>query len=516
MNAFAAILLAALSVWDYPARFPKHLQLREQFVSAIRLGNSAAMERASREGTELLPDDPTWRYNHACALARFQSRHEEALDELEEAIDAGFRDADAIAKDSDLRPLAGDSRFAQLVEYAREMKTRPLMFGPMATVPAAGAMGEPLAIGEQNLSWDFDGGCFVASVQFSSVTNAPNAGDLYFNRDGGHSAIVAADFPGLTPIRFDQDGRSRQADLNAPNTEFPFPVFGNCSRAMLGTPFWRSIPRSLLTGESWSLGRSVKLYLSNQTWVFPSNEDTAPVGTNGDVFASIAPYWIVTAGRSWSDLPYLKAALAASGAFRPEVKCAAVAKGLLAPTIQALIRKSLPGVDGEDGYLTPAAHPTAFPPGGANPAAVASAAAAMSAEAIPPVVAVTVKDVRPPERRTPRPELTYATPFAWAFVLRAPEETREFVVSANGADELAFALTHGSPGSARLVRTGATSARVTLSRKALSPTNRVDVTVVGRNAGTGWGAPSYVSFSRVDASAPYSDPALAEPVAAGR
>jgi hypothetical protein len=56
----------------------------------------------------------------------------------------------------------------------------------------------------------------------------------------------------------------------------------------------------------------VKFYLSNQTWVFPSNADTAPVGTNGDVFASITPYWITTAGRSYSDLPYLRAALEAS------------------------------------------------------------------------------------------------------------------------------------------------------------------------------------------------------------
>ena len=516
MNVVAAIFLASLSIWDYPARFPKHCQLRERMVAAIRLGNSSAMEKASREGVELLPDDPTWRYNHACALARFQSRHEEALDELEKAIDAGFRDADAIAGDADLRPLAGDARFAQLVEYAREMKTRPLMFGPMATVPAAGAMGEPLALGEQNLGWDFDSGCFVAGMSFSSTTNGASAGDLYFNRDGGHSVIRAADFPGLTSVGFDQEGRARQADLNAPNTIFPFPVFGNCSRAMLDPRFWRSIPRAILTADPLALGRCMKLYLSNQTWVFPSNADTAPVGTNGDVFASIAPCWIVTAGRSYSDLPYLRAALAASGAFRPETKRAAVAKGLLAPTIQTLIRKSLPGVGGEDGYLAPAAHPTAFPPGGANRAAVAAAAAAMTAEAIPPVVMVAVRDERPPARRTLRPEQTYATPFAWAFVLRAPEETRTFTISARGAEEFAFVQTHGTPGSARVERIDASTARVTVSRRALSPTNRVDVTVVGRNSGTGWGAPSYVCFSRLDPSAPYSDPVLADPVTAER
>ena len=49
---------------------------------------------------------------------------------------------------------------------------------------------------------------------------------------------------------------------------------------------------------------------------------------------------------------------------------------------------------------------------------------------------------------------------------------------------------------------------LTIDKSILSPTNRVDVTVVGRNAQTGWGAPSYVSFARMDPSAPYSDPAL--------
>ena len=51
-------------------------------------------------------------------------------------------------------------------------------------------------------------------------------------------------------------------------------------------------------------------------------------------------------------------------------------------------------------------------------------------------------------------------------------------------------------------------AKVTIGRNGLSPTNRVDITVVARSKGTGWGAPSYVSFARMDPAAPYSDPAL--------
>lgn len=507
MSVASALLLAALSIWDYPARFPEHRRLRFLFVAATRQGDAAAMEAACRKGVELLPDDPTWRYNLACSLAHSEKRSEEAFDALEKAIDLGFRDADAIEKDADLRRLVKFPRYAQLVEYAREMKTRPLLLGPLATVPATGVFGKPVALGEQNLGWDFDVGCFVAQMKLAPVSAGGNAGDLYMNRDGGHSLLVVTNFPGLTAVSLDRDGRSRGLDLNAPNVLFPYPVFGNCSRALLGQPLWRSIPRALLTMEPASLGRMAKLYLSNQTWVFPSNADTPPVGTNGDVFASLAPYWITTAGRSYSDLPYLRAALEASRALRPDVKAEAVRRGLLAPTVQTLIRKSLAGVESEADYLTPRAHPTAFPPNGVQIHRLAAAAAALTAESIPPLAVIAVKP-EPVAGKTALPELTYGTAFAWAFVLRAEAETRAFTVAAQGAKEFAFVQTHGEGVDVKIERLSPSAAKVTVGRSGLSPTNRVDVAVVGRNPGTGWGAPSYVSFARTDPSAPYSDPVL--------
>lgn len=147
MNAALALLLASLSVWDYPARQLRHEELYRQFVAAVSAGDASKMEKACRQGTELLPDDPVWRYNLACSIAHFESRRDEAFDELERAIDCGFRDVEAIEKDGDLRPLAKSPRYSQLLEYAAEMRTRPLLFGPMATVPATCAAGgsSPLA-----------------------------------------------------------------------------------------------------------------------------------------------------------------------------------------------------------------------------------------------------------------------------------------------------------------------------------------------------------------------------------
>ena len=513
MNAFACIILAVLSIWDYPSRQIRHDQLRQQFIVAFREGDTETMIETCRKGVELLPDDPTWHYNLACSLA-YQRKPNESLDELELAIDLGFRNPEQIANDSDLKRISKERRFKELVEYAREIKSKPILTGPMATVPATGIFGHSIALGAQNFSWDFDIGCFSAKLKMAAEGSGGNIGDLYVNRDAFHSpngreALDAflAEYSGLTCVTLDQEGRSRGMDLDFPNALYPYPVFGNSSRARVGDQYWRSLPRALVTSEAVRLKTMARLYLSNQIWVFPSNADTAPVGTNGDVFASVTPYWLTTAGRSWSDLPYLRAALEVSRTLPTETKKSAIARGLLAPTIQTLIRKSLKGVESESDYLTGKAHPTALPPDGLDMDRLKSVAAAMKPSAVPPLAVITVKP-RPVANEPIWPELTYATGFAWAYVLRADENERSFEVKAKGAGDYMFSIVHDDLGAANIQRIGYDNAIITLDKTKMSTTNRVDLAVFGRSPGSGWGAPSYVSFAVVDENAPYSDPVL--------
>lgn len=504
----ACILLALLSVWDYQARYPEHSRLSRQFRIAVREGDTTTMEETCRKGVKLLPEDPTWHFNLACSLAYFAKRENEAFDELEKAIDLGFRDRKRIEDDADLKRLSKLPRYEQLLVYADLMRERPVLFGPLAAVDATGVFGKPVVLGEQNLGWDFDSGSFVANLKLAAGSSAPSVGDLYMNRDNRHSQLNLTDYPGITEVRLDAGGRTNGMDRSFPNMLFPYPMFGNASLAITAGPYWRSLPRAMLTTESRLLGRMARFYLSNQTWVFPSHADTAPVGTNGDVFASIAPYWLMTAGRSFSDQPYLRAALDASRSFDPQVKREIVRRGLLAPTVQALIRKSLKGVTNEVEYLSARAHPTALPPNGLDRARLGAAAKAMTAEAIPPLAAISVA-AAPVRQKLTVPELTYMSPFAWAFVLRADEPVRQFTITARGAETFAAAVTHGDDGGTVRVSTVKPNVFiVTIDKSILSPTNRVDITVVGRNAQTGWGAPSYVSFARMDPSAPYSDPAI--------
>lgn len=512
MGLFGCILLAVLSIWDYPSRQLAHERLRSQFVAAVRAKDYAAMAEACRKGTELLPDDPTWAYNLACAWAHGDD-HERALDQLEKAIDLGFRDVDAIKYDRDLGLLADEDRWQELVDYAARLAGKPILSGPLATVTAEATTGGSVTLGAQNCRWNFDVGCFEARLELLPGVEGGNAGDLYMNRDAGHSSLKVSDFPGLTRVSLEADARARQIDCDLPNMLFPRPVFGNASRAYVSGPYWRSLPRAMMTTESRRMRAYERMYLSNQTWVFPANWDCPPVGTNGDVFASIAPYWLVTAGRSWSDQHYLRSALEASRSFAPEVKSEIVRRGLLAPTIQTLLRKSLHAVSNETDYLSFKAHPTCFPPNGIDLERLKRSAAAMLTNSIPPVAAMTIL-VKPPRTPVTRPEPTYVSRFAAAFVLRAPDEERSFVVTARGGDEYACVQTHGDRAAVRIDRVSHEAFRISLLRSAIPVGKRVDVAVFARNRLSSWGAPSYLSFATVDPDAPYSDPVLTPPKAA--
>lgn len=503
---FACALLAVLSIWDYPARFPEHERLRAEFVRAVRAGDVRTMETAARKGTELLPEDPTWAFNLACSLA-YHENQEPALDQLDVAVDLGFRDADAIESDNDLKRLAKNARFANIVKRARDMRERPILLGPMASVNATGVFGESLMLGEHNMSWDFEDGCFIAKMSLAPGERGGNTGDLYMNRDAGHSRLVVTNFPGITEVKLDQTGRARQMDLDFPNIKFPYPVFGNCSRAYLHPVYWRSIPRAMMTSDTRRLATMSSLYTSNQIWVFPANADFPPVGTNGDVFASMAPYWLVTQGRSWSDQYYLRAALEASRSFDPATKRDIVARRLLAPTIMTLIRKSLKGVKSEDDYLTEKAHPTCMPPNGLDLARLKKLSKEMRASKVPPLVRL-ARFGAPVKEKPKTPEFTYVTPFAVGLILRSPDDERTFNIAFAGADEIVCRIVHDPSGAGRIVEQKGGVVHLVIDRTKLSGTARVDLAAFGRNKETGWGAPAYVSFSTVDANAPYYDQAL--------
>lgn len=508
MSFFSAVLLAAVSVLDYPALQPKHEELKAQFLQTLRDDDAFQMRKVCRKATEIFPEEPVWRYNLACSYAK-AGKMDEALDALEKAIRLGYRNSAAISADADMKSISREKRFHDLLDLADRLESAPLTSGPLQARPAMGSYSNSVVLSEHNLSWDFDLGAFVAHLKLDGEWIDGNTGDLYVNRDGNHSVLARKGFPGVTSVSFDAACTAKGVVLDFPNMFFKYPVFGNCSRALVAGPLWRSLPRALMTSERRRLKHIEKFYFSNQVWVFPAVFDCPPAGTNGDVFASVAPYWIVTQGKSWSDQYYLRAALEISRSLKSDVKKAIVEKGLLAPTVQMILRKSLLGVKMPDDYLTSLAHPTAFPPNGLDMARLKKMASEMKVEDIPP--AVKIESVAFSSLLSGDPikgELTYATSAAWGIVLRRPDAERSFIIRAKGADEYAFRVVHGAEGAAKIGGTHKNAAIVSVSKNLVSPTNRVDVAIFGRNAGGEWGAPAFVSFATVDPKSGYADPVL--------
>ena len=512
MTSFCCALLAAVSVLDYPALQPQHEAYKAQMLQSIRSSDALGMRMVCLKAVDLFPEDPVWNYNLACAYAK-GGKFDSALKSLEKAIRCGYRDSRAISNDADFKSMSDMKEFHDLLDLADKLRDAPMTSGPLAALSAKESSPDSVIIGERNLVWDFDKACFIAKMKLDIGDGGGNRGDLYLNRDRGHSSLSTKEFPGLTSVRMSAEARAKNLDLDFPNTAFPYPVFGNCSRALVSGPLWRSLPRALVTSQAFRLKAISHFYLSNQIWVFPVVNDCPPLGRYGDVFASQTPYWIATEGRSWSDQYYLKAALEVSRSLKTEVKREIVARGHLAPVVQTIIRKSLKSVKDDDDYLSSKAHPTAFPANGLDMARLKSLASALTKESIPPVVTingVAIGQTKPGEKMDGLPELTYVSPCAWAFVLRKSDPSRTFVIGVKGENisEFAFSVVKGPHSAVKIELLSHNVAKVTLNKSLMTGSSRIDVAVFAKSKTSDWGAPAFVSFAVLDPDAPYCDPVL--------
>ncbi len=566
-----------LPVWRMPQVWPRHMQLRQQMIAALKRDDAAKMEEVCREALKVLPGDATWHYNLACALAK--RAEPSALDELEKAIEFGFHDADGIAKDSDFASVRENPRFAELVEKARALKGKPGRGRPEIR-PSVVMPGSNLMLNETNVVWNFDVGMFEArfnviepatpiaalaasfeksqpqsperatvSLWLSNDETAGNLGDVYVNRDLGHSPLAVGDFPGIVNVKYCPAAHAAKLDVDHPNTLFPnHAVFANISRARTKGPFWRSTGRASLTDPG-TAPRMDLLYLNNQLLVVPAHMDYGKKDI-GDVFPGAAPFHLVSVGSSWSDQAFLRAALAASASFTRPTKQSIIRRHLMGPTLQWLLRRTRRNIDTEADYLMPQAHPTAFESRSLDTLRLVEKAHALRPEQVPPVALLNIVNSRTNPVRYPvagrdypdaAPEILYATSSAICIVLRGLEGERTFLFraragGANGTASFTWRIVHGDASAVKIqAPAGETNAipekgfaQITVDRRNIK--ERIDVACFAKTDGTEWGAPSFVSFfpipqevrtyrsdgriASIDYSNPdgvYSDPAVALP-----
>lgn len=221
------------------------------------------------------------------------------------------------------------------------------------------------------------------------TTNEPvngHHGVVYDNRDRGHSTLQPNTFPGLARLRYAADLGDGDYGL-ATRFRLPATVIGNSSTAVTSGARPRSLPRLAMTTDG--VPRNIySLYVNNQLYVYPEHRDHDAV----DLFPANWPLNITVQGSSGSDKPVLEALLLAIAALDPETFGFLEDHGLVAPTLQMLLRRNLRGVSGAASYLSPAAHPTVFDPEALRPERMVSHASTLTAQDVAPMVRLSVQN----------------------------------------------------------------------------------------------------------------------------
>ena len=136
---------------------------------------------------------------------------------------------------------------------------------------------------------------------------AGNVGDLYDNRDRGHSALKPGAFPQLAHVAYSPEARAAELDYGLQDKLlFDRPTLGNSSTAVTGGVLWRSLPRLAMTqADGTGPLRLWQNAEANALYVYPAHKDWTP--EQGDLFPANTPYILVSHGSSGSDQPFLEA-----------------------------------------------------------------------------------------------------------------------------------------------------------------------------------------------------------------
>ncbi|MEY8830413.1 hypothetical protein AB9K34_18725 [Sedimentitalea sp. XS_ASV28] len=337
---------------------------------------------------------------------------------------------------------------------------------------------------------------------------------LYDNRDRDHSTLGPSRFPNLTFLRYAPDLVAAGIDYGlAGPVLIPGLVFGNSSTAMTSGADARSLVRHAMTAPG-GAARAYRDYISNSIYIYPEHRDHDAV----DLYPANWPYTIVSQGSSGSDYPFMDAVAMTLAAFPADTRATLMAHGLIAPTVQMIMRRNLQGVKTRAEYLSAIAHPTVFAGERLRPGRMVGQAAAMRPEEVPPQVRLRVvaEDFGQSAGLAGLDEHLFTTPSAIARIWRGPAWQRQMTVSADSTldpngNALTFdwVLLRGDPAKVRIEPQGqdGRSARITLNWHdpfVLPPrdpqaeqgleTSRVDIGVFAWN-GYSDSAPALISIS---------------------
>jgi hypothetical protein len=287
---------------------------------------------------------------------------------------------------------------------------------------------------------------------------------IYDNRDQEHSSLQPGLFPQVSRTRYDDVFKREYLHHGvAGRMMFSLPTVGNSSTALTQGPIARSNARIALADQV-SAMRTFRLYASNHMYVYPEHRDYD--ADLGDRLYSSAPYFMVSQGSSYRDQPFVEALLTVLAAFRPDTRAKLVELGLLAPTAQMVLRRTLDRVRGVSDYLSPIAHPVVFENLQLRLAAAVAYANSITPETIPPMVKLTVLSDFPsvPGQdylAVNLSESLFTTPSAVARLWRSFAYSRSMAISAAATEDpngrplrYHWVLLQGDPARVRILPQG--------------------------------------------------------------
>ncbi|WP_424930082.1 bacterial transcriptional activator domain-containing protein [Amaricoccus tamworthensis] len=382
---------------------PRIIAATRSAVEEIQAGDPEAAARILDAWIARYPRDGGLRTSRA-ALAMLTGDRTEALEQLKEAVTTGGLDMRDVADDPLLSPLAGDPELG--ADYAALLRTPPSepphsaepapLTETRAPVTAANTTWNPASERlEPRFSFpDAPFGPVLPSTPKSAAYEilreharqdraAGNHGDLYDNRDRGHSALRPEAHPQLTHVVYGDAAKKAGTDYGlAGEYLFDRPTLGNSSTAFTNGPFWRSQPRYAMTSPDGTGPMRIWQEASaNHLYIYPSHKDFTE--KNGDLFPANSPHILISHGSSYSDKPFMEAVAMILAAFTPETKERLIAENMIVPTVQMVFRRSLQNVRSRGSYFSGAAHPAVFAGHQINLARMVSLANAITPDTIP-------------------------------------------------------------------------------------------------------------------------------------
>lgn len=508
-----------------------------QVRAALARAEAGDVVNAAREFDRLIAEHPTLGdlQGIRAALAVLEGDPDKALNLLENAAALAMLDLGDLLADPVFAPLAKDAVYGpRLTTLLAAYPTR----APRQPVPAPVLEGHT-AVTADSTVWNPASERLEVAVAAPDDTTAPvlpdgpkvaaqdilrdlyedgrasgNFGDLYDNRDRGHSALKPGAHPQLTHITYSKAARAAGVDYGL-NEQILFdrPTLGNSSTALVTPVWWRSQPRHALTNPDGTgpmrLWQNVQ---ANHLYIYPAHKDFTE--ENGDLFPANTPYILVSRGSSGSDRSFMEAVAMIMAAFRPDTKTRLVEENMLVSTVQMVFRRSLQNVRSRETYFSGTAHPAVFSGREINLARMVSLANSITAEAIPPETRIRVESEDQAVEGVDffgdgLSEQLFDTPQAAARIWRSKTPRRSMILSAGESRDandrpLTFhwRLLQGDPERVTIEPLGnGRRARVTLDWHDPFPisddtpltTARVDIGVFANN-GVHDGAPAMLSW----------------------